>query len=183
MVVTNRCSGSPGRMLARIWSESDLLVAECLRAGAWDGLAPADLAAVVSTLVYEARREERLADRMPTVAVRDALATTVRIWAELADEETAHALVPSREPELGFVWAIHRWARGDSLGQALDATVQVGAEMSAGDFIRWCKQLLDLLDQIAAAPSGSGDESPLSRPARAAIAAVRRGVVAQSMMP
>jgi ATP-dependent RNA helicase HelY len=172
-----------GRMLARIWSESDLLVAECLRAGAWDALAPADLAAVVSTLVYEARREERLADRMPTVAVRDALATTARLWAALADEETAHGLAPSREPELGFVWAIHRWARGDSLGQALDATVQIGAEMSAGDFIRWCKQLLDLLDQIAAAPSGSGDESPLSRPARAAIAAVRRGVVAQSMMP
>ncbi|WAX57045.1 DEAD/DEAH box helicase [Jatrophihabitans cynanchi] len=173
----------PGRMLARIWSDSDLLVAECLRAGAWDGLAPADLAAVVSTLVYEARREERLADRMPTVAVRDALVTTARIWAELADEETAHGLVHSREPELGFVWAIHRWARGDSLGQALDATVQVGAELSAGDFIRWCKQLLDLLDQIAVAPSGSGDEPPLARPARAAIAAVRRGVVAQSMMP
>ena len=35
-----------GRRLARIWSEADLLVAECLRAGAWRGLTPAELAAV-----------------------------------------------------------------------------------------------------------------------------------------
>jgi ATP-dependent RNA helicase HelY len=68
-----------GRQLARIWSEADLVAAECLRDGAWAGLDPAELAAVVSTLVYEPRRDETLADRMPTPAVRDALATTVRI--------------------------------------------------------------------------------------------------------
>ena len=44
-----------GRRLSRIWSEADLLVAECLRAGAWRGLTPAELAAVVSTAVFEAR--------------------------------------------------------------------------------------------------------------------------------
>src|ERR671916_864652 len=46
-----------GRRLARIWSESDLLVAECLRAGVWKGLTPAELAAVTSTVVFEARRD------------------------------------------------------------------------------------------------------------------------------
>ena len=55
-----------GRRLARIWSESDLVVAECLRDGVWDALDPAELAAVVSTLVYEARRDEPAADRMPS---------------------------------------------------------------------------------------------------------------------
>ena len=44
-----------GRLLARIYSESDLLVAECLRTGAWNGLAPAELAAVISAVVYESR--------------------------------------------------------------------------------------------------------------------------------
>ena len=29
-----------GRMLGRIWSEADLLVAECLRQGVWEGLEP-----------------------------------------------------------------------------------------------------------------------------------------------
>ena len=46
-----------GRMLARIWTEADLLVAECLRRGVWDGLAPAELAAAVSVVLYESRRE------------------------------------------------------------------------------------------------------------------------------
>jgi ATP-dependent RNA helicase HelY len=36
-----------GRLLARIYSESDLLVAECLRTGAWADLKPAELAAVI----------------------------------------------------------------------------------------------------------------------------------------
>jgi ATP-dependent RNA helicase HelY len=173
----------PGRLLARIWSEADLLVAECLRAGAWDELQPVDLAAVVSTVVYEARREERMVDRMPSAAVREALTITERVWADLVAEESDLGLPVSREPELGFVWAIHRWARGESLTQALEATAQTGTEMSAGDFIRWCKQLLDLLDQIASAPSPVGDEPPLRAAARAAIKAVRRGVVAQSMQP
>src|SRR5687768_2538858 len=41
-----------GRRLSRIWSEADLLVAECLRAGVWKGLNAAELAAVASTLVF-----------------------------------------------------------------------------------------------------------------------------------
>src|SRR5262249_59803655 len=44
-----------GRLLARIYSESDLLVAECLRGGVWRDLSPAELAGVVSAVVYESR--------------------------------------------------------------------------------------------------------------------------------
>jgi ATP-dependent RNA helicase HelY len=170
-----------GRQLARIWSESDLVVAECLRAGVWDRLEPAELAAVVSTLVYEPRRDERAVDRMPSTAVRDALADTTRIWAALADEEEQLGLPAIRQPELGFVWVMYRWARGERLDRALSASAQAGSELSAGDFIRWCKQVLDLLDQIAGVPSPDGDPEPASITARLAGAAVRRGVVAQSM--
>jgi ATP-dependent RNA helicase HelY len=166
-----------GRRLARIWSESDLVVAECLRAGAWDALDPAELAAVVSALVYEPRREEGYAARMPTPAVTDALAATVRLWAELADDEAEHGLPRSREPELGFVWPVYRWARQERLDRVLIAAAERGDELSAGDFIRWCKQVLDLLDQVAGASEGT----PLAATARAALGAVRRGVVAQSM--
>jgi ATP-dependent RNA helicase HelY len=170
-----------GRQLARIWSEADLVIAECLRAGVWDALDPAELAAVVSVLVYEPRRDEQAVDRMPTTAVRDALATTVRIWARVVEDEEELGLAPSREPQPGLVRALHRWARGDRLDQALDAASQGGTEMSAGDFVRWCKQVLDLLEQLAAVPAPGGELEPLSATARAAAAAVRRGVVAQSM--
>jgi ATP-dependent RNA helicase HelY len=170
-----------GRQLARIWSESDLLAAECLRDGAWDGLTPPEFAAVVSSLVYEARREELLVDRMPSPAVRDALATTTRIWADLRDDETARQLPPSREPQLGFVWAVYRWCRQERLDKVLASTAARGTELSAGDFIRWCKQVLDLLEQLAAAPGTDGDRPHVAATARAAAAAIRRGVVAQSM--
>ncbi len=175
-----------GRRLARIWSESDLVAAESLRARAWTGLDPAELAAVVSTLVYEARRDEPSADRMPTPAVRDALAATVRIWAELSVEEAELGLPPSREPQLGFVWAIYRWARQERLDAVLASVSRQGVELSAGDFIRWCKQVLDLLDQLAADGAGAGPSHrsrAIGQAARAAAAAVRRGVVAQSMRP
>jgi ATP-dependent RNA helicase HelY len=171
-----------GRQLARIWSEADLLAAECLRDDAWRGLDPAELAAVVSTLVYEPRRDEMLVDRMPTPGVRDALARTVRIWADLEQDETELGLPSSPEPQLGFVWAIYRWARQERLDRVLAAAADRGSELSAGDFIRWCKQVLDLLDQLASAPSAT-EGSPVASAARAAISAVRRGVVAQSMQP
>jgi ATP-dependent RNA helicase HelY len=174
---------SGGQQLARIWSEADLVVAECLRDGAWRNLQPAELAAVVSTLVYEPRRDEVFVDAMPSPAVRDALAATVRIWADLADAEASRGLPQSREPQLGFVWAIYRWARQDRLDRVLNAAAQRGGELSAGDFIRWCKQVLDLLDQIAAAPESAPDGASVAAAARVAASAVRRGVVAQSMQP
>ena len=171
-----------GRRLARIWSESDLVVTECLRDGVWDALDPAELAAVISTLVYEARRDEPAVDRMPSPAVRDALADTLRVWGDVTEDEAELGLPASREPEPGFIWPVYRWARHDSLGRALGGSGDaVSAELSAGDFVRWCKQVLDLLDQIATAPSEV--DSPVPERARSASRALRRGVVAQSMQP
>jgi len=45
--------------------------------------------------------------------------------------------------------------------------------MSAGDFVRWCRQVIDLLDQVRTVA-----EPALSSTAKAALAALRRGVVA-----
>jgi ATP-dependent RNA helicase HelY len=73
-----------------------------------------------------------------------------------------------RELDDGFAAPIHRWAQGESLEDVLRET-----DMSPGDFVRTCKQLLDLLRQIEeVAPEGVGD---LVRRAREA---VNRGVVA-----
>ncbi len=164
-----------GKRLARLWGESDLLAAECLRSGRWDGLAPAELAAVVSALVYESRRENGPVPRVPAGAVSEALADTVRIWAELESDERRHRVDRTREPDLGFAWPIHRWARGESLSAVLTAAEQNGSELSAGDFVRWCRQVLDLLDQIAAV---AGRSSGVGRTATEAVTAIRRGVVA-----
>jgi ATP-dependent RNA helicase HelY len=177
-------SGDPkvtddGRLLARIYSESDLLVAECLRSGTWAGLDAAELAAVLSSVLYESRGDSPGAPAgiaIPTGKLRRALNQTRRLWTELRADEQRHRITQSREPDDGFVAAIYRWATTGDLTTALAASDAsgTGTPLSAGDFVRWCRQVLDLLDQVRnAAPT------PVLRvTAKRAINDIRRGVVA-----
>ena len=55
-----------GQVLAGLYTELDLLAAECLVHGIWDGLQPAELAACVSALTYESRQsDDAAAPRLP----------------------------------------------------------------------------------------------------------------------
>ena len=168
-----------GRLLARIYSESDLLVAECLRSGTWEGLDAAELAAVVSSVLYESRGDAPGAPdgtEVPTGKLRRGLNQTRRLWTELRADEQRHRIAQSREPEDGFVPVIYRWATTGDLTTALAASDASGTRtpLSAGDFVRWCRQVLDLLDQVRnAAPTAT-----LRATAKRAINDIRRGVVA-----
>ena len=163
-----------GHRLERIYSESDLLVAECLRAQAWEGLNPAELASVVSAVVYESRRETDTLPHVPSGAINTALAETLHLWAQLTDDERRHKIAATREPDLGFAWPVYRWARGESLTTVLATAGENGQGLTAGDFVRWCRQVVDLLDQVRVASVGN----ELADVAAAAVVAVRRGVVA-----
>ena len=168
-----------GRLLARIYSESDLLVAESLRAGVWEGLEPAELAAVLSAVLFESRGDTPGLPAgldAPTPKIRRALAQTRRLWVDLRADEQRHRLSVSREPDEGFVAAIYRWATTGDLTTALAASdvAGSGSPLSAGDFVRWCRQVLDLLDQVRnAAPTPK-----MRTAAKRAINDIRRGVVA-----
>jgi ATP-dependent RNA helicase HelY len=164
-----------GRMLARIWTEADLLVAECLRRGVWDGLDPAELAAAVSVVLYEARREADERASVPRGPVADAVDATLKLWSELESDEASRGLALTREPDLGFGWPIYRWARGEALAKVLASGHQLDGEMPAGDFVRWARQVVDLLGQLAESPAVAG---PLRASARQAMAAINRGVLA-----
>jgi ATP-dependent RNA helicase HelY len=162
-----------GMALARLYAESDLLVAEALRDRAWDELDPPELAAVVSSLVYESRRDDEPAPKLPPGRSRSALEALSRRWDTLRGVESDAGLSFLREPEPGFAWLAWRWAKGHSLDAILRDT-----SLAPGDFVRWMKQLIDLLDQIGDA----GGESRVSTTARSAVASLRRGVVAYSGM-
>jgi ATP-dependent RNA helicase HelY len=158
----------------RIYNEMDLVVAEALRTGLWDGLDPSELAAVLAALVYESRRpDDSGPPAVPGGRIRGVLDRMVGLWAELDALERDHHLDQLREPDLGFCWAAWRWAEGDELDDVLD-----GSDLAAGDFVRWMKQLLDLADQVADA-AGDG---PLRETAREAAHRLRRGVVAYSSL-
>ena len=162
-----------GRRLARLYTELDLLAAECLRAGLWDDLTPAELAACASALVYESRQpDDALPPKLPGGRAREVLGEMVKLWGFLDAAEKDARLDVSREPDLGFAWPAYRWASGHRLEAVL-----ADGDLSAGDFVRWVKQLLDLLGQVAqAAPEGSRVRTS----APAAVEALRRGVVAYS---
>ena len=137
-----------GQRLGRLYTELDLLAAECLRRGLWDGLSPAELAACVSALSFESRQaDDAQPPRLPKGRVPEALSATVRTWGELDQLEKDNDLSFLREPDLGFAWAAYRWARGARLEAVLDES----PDLTPGDFVRSVKQLIDLLDQIASA--------------------------------
>jgi len=161
-----------GRMLRRIYGERDLLVAESLRRGFWDDLDAPSLAAMATTLVYEPRREEgQLGDRyLPRGRFREAFDATGDLWSELDDLERLHKLPGSQPLSTGLALAMYRWASGTGL----DAVLRE-ADMAAGDFVRWTKQTIDLLDQLSVVAHGE-----VGRTARTALDAIRRGIVAYS---
>ncbi|HJU96396.1 MAG TPA: DEAD/DEAH box helicase [Jiangellaceae bacterium] len=163
-----------GRRLTRLYTELDLLAAEALREGLWDALDPAELAACLSALSYESRQpDDAVPPRMPPGRVRDVLGEMVRLWGDLDALEKEHSLDFLREPDLGFAHAAWRWASGHRLESVL-----TDADLTAGDFVRAVRQLLDLLDQVADA---AGD-TPLRHTARSAVVALRRGVVAYATL-
>jgi len=161
-----------GRRLASLYTELDLLAAECLRRGLWDSLSPAELAACVSVLTFESRTPEAAEPpRLPSGPVPGVLTETVAVWSDLDAIEKDNRLSFLREPDFGFAWAAHAWARGKPLQSVL------GPDLTPGDFVRAVKQLMDLLGQIAVA---AGRDAPVSKTARAAVDALRRGVVTYS---
>ena len=158
-----------GRRLACLYTELDLLAAECLRRGLWDGLSPADLAACVSALTFESRTADAATPvRLPGGPVREVLEATMAVWRELDEIETENRLSFLREPDPGFAWAAHAWARGKPLEAVL------GPDLTPGDFVRAVKQLMDLLGQVAVA---AGRDTPLRSTALKAVDALGHGVV------
>jgi ATP-dependent RNA helicase HelY len=161
-----------GTTLRRIYGERDLLVAECLRRQAWTDLDAPELAAMVATLVYEPRRDDGPLDPrlLPGGAYPGALDHTRRLHRKLSELEQAHQLPVSTELSPHLALAVHRWATGHHLDDILE-----GDDVQVGDFVRWCKQIVDVLDQIITVGVG-----PVHHTAFEARALVFRGIVALS---
>ncbi|MGZ8599468.1 MAG: DEAD/DEAH box helicase [Actinomycetota bacterium] len=156
-----------GRTLARIYGEGDVLVAEALAQGLLDGVSPPEAAALVSTIVYESRERVPREGEMPTGVTRERYGRLQALYRTVRRAEDAHHVELCRELDAGFATPVHRWADGAPLEDVLRET-----QMAPGDFVRNCKQLLDLLRQIGDVAEGS--QAAVVRQARDA---VNRGVV------
>ena len=110
---------------------------------------------------------------MPGAGTKEAIAEMVRLWGQLDALERDHGLDFLRQPDLGFAWIAFRWAEGDDLDDVLGSS-----DLSAGDFVRQMKQLIDFAGQVADAAAGT----PVRDTARDVVARLRRGVVAYSSL-
>ena len=160
-----------GKMLARIYGERDLLVAEALRLKIWDSLDAPSLAAMAAALVYEPRRDdENFEPRAVKGNFQESFSKTQILWDELEALSKKYRLQRSSRLEMDLSYPIYRWATGAKLDLVLES-----ADLLPGDFIRWSKQIIDLLEQLAKASEGA-----ISSKAKDAIDLVKRGIVAYS---
>lgn len=135
-----------GKILAKIFAESDLLLTESIRRDIFQGLSATELLSVASAMIYQGRSSEAYAPKMPHENVANALVEVSRVWIELEALENEYDVKTQREPDFGFCYASYRWANGHSLSSILK-----GTDMTVGDFVRSVKQLIDLLTQIGGA--------------------------------
>lgn len=165
------CPTEVGAMVARVYHEADLLVVEALTNRLLDDLSVAEMASLVSTFSYEHRSPAPApAPEFDSEQAGRRFQQLAWLIDDLNDCERRHGVSETRQPEAGLAVASHAWAGGCDFGDV------IGDELSAGDFVRNMKQLLDLLHQIAdVAP-----DPATANTARLAARAVNRGVVASS---
>jgi len=162
-----------GAMLAKIYHEADLLVADAIASGLFDGLSPAEIASVASCFTYEHRSPGAPpAPWFPSRLAAERFRSLERHASDLAKAERSAGVSQTRQPDAGFAPIAHSWASGESLAVLLESQ----SDMTAGDFVRNVKQVIDLLGQVAAVAL----EPSTRAAARSASEAIHRGVVALS---
>ena len=173
-----------GKVLARIYAERDLLIAECLRTGVFEGLSAGELAGALSACVYEPRLSAQSIGLpvSPGSRLGQCLRAQLGVSHRIHDLESLARIEVSSGAEPALAGAVQAWCDGAQLADILDAT-----ELTAGDFVRWCKQLLDVVGQIAslsppqdATPEQARTVTNLSMRAAEASLDLNRGVVSWS---
>jgi ATP-dependent RNA helicase HelY len=161
-----------GRMVRRLFHERGLLVAECLAAGIFDDLDVPSLAAAVSAF-RAGTRQDLAPSPFPTGELRARWRRIEAVTSDLQRTEAEAGLPITPPPDSALLAPIHRWAGGAPLGDALR-----GTELGPGDLAREVRQVLELLEQVAAvAPA------PIAAAAEGAIRATSRGVVVATAHP
>ena len=157
-----------GAALRQLYGERDLLTSLALNRGYFEDLDPAALCAAMTALVHEGKRDDTPTLTRYPAGLGPRVERLRGWWQELTTSERSHRLPETPMPDLGLMWPMYRWARGDSLARSLE-----GSGLVAGDFVRATRQTIDALDQL-----GHAVEDPQRRAlCEAAILRIRRGVI------
>lgn len=136
-----------GELNAHIRATNGLLIAETIRRGVLDGLQPVELAAIISTLIFEPRRQLAVSlDGVPK-AVRLAVERVFGIATEIGYAQERYGIRVPVNVEIALVPTILAWGNGADWPKVARAV-----ELDDGDLVRAFRQLIDLLHQLRAAP-------------------------------
>ncbi|MGH2688614.1 MAG: DEAD/DEAH box helicase, partial [Actinomycetota bacterium] len=124
--------------------------------------------ALASTFVFESRGPIKVTGTLSTNATRRAFERVQRLADKIKAQEEQAGLALTRGCEAGFADVIYRWCRGAPLEDVLSE------DATPGDFIRSCKQTVDLLRQLRDVTEDREVEAVVA----AAIDLAHRGVVA-----
>ncbi len=190
-----------GHRLARIYHESDLLIAEALAADLLTDADPSVLAGVVSAVVFEPRRARRaagsgraaghaaprrtrrrgpLADRLGEKRLAELQwrsAALEHVADHIRSVEEVHLVPRTRQPSAGLATAVASWARGSSFETALAVAARDVGDLAPGDFVRTVKSVADVVQQLAHLAT----DPATAASAREAVGMLLRGVIAAGL--
>lgn len=161
----------PARLLKRIHTESDLLLAQVLQQVDFSDLDVPTFSALMSVLVYESRSDrDQRGVRLHKPEFKSFFTEFQHLAEQIHVVETSNNYSSGQRLDQGFAWAVYQWAKGVRLTELLSKT-----EISAGDFVRSMRRLLDLLEQISRL-----NLSNVSKLSQDAILILKRGILVVS---
>ncbi|MFU0524108.1 DEAD/DEAH box helicase [Gardnerella pickettii] len=175
-VLTNK-----GQLLRRLYNELDVVFAQAICEGIFNDLTPIELLSCVSSLVYESRGPVGSEPRRYPGGLDGAVFNTVsrlkELFMRISNMCLNNHLDALKSLDFGAVDLIYDWAQGADLLDILQNT-----DITGGDFVRFAKRLIDLLNQLAVLSDylrilPNVDDS-LAHKAYEAVQIINRGVVA-----
>lgn len=156
-----------GKVLTQIYSEFDLLLAECVSQDIFSGLSPEALSACLSAACYESHHQ--VVGYVPP-PLRPSVEKINCLAQEIRARQHHYGAPVLPDNSTAMVAGIYAWAKGESLARVL-----ASLDMPVGDFVRIVKQLSDVLRQLELV--ASVEVSALAHQARKQL---KRDVVAWS---
>jgi len=159
-----------GTILRSIFHECDLVIAESVTRGLFDGLSAPELCGVMSCFVFEPRGDDESPVRVSGTP-GDRIRSIEKLSAQIRDDEKASGIAQHRGLHRGFYFVAHDWCAGAHLDEVLDDDLQ------PGDFVRTMRQIADLLRQLGLVSRNDDTR----RAANEASRSIVRGVVLASI--
>ena len=146
---------SEGQLVATLRHDNELLVARVLFSGVLDGLAPAELAGLLSCLGEESREGETRPSWLllkQQAHLQKRLQRIGRLAQEVYEVQRSHQVALPVSVHVGYLAAVYHWATGEESWGRLVEDSYGGHE---GDLIRTFRRLIDLCRQLAESPEVS----------------------------